>query len=472
MKKIFKIFTILFIMLTPLTVVSANSSKIDEVIEKLKSSDAIKNINGTVEYSDGNIEISYYTTDTSNNEVSFPCEGNVIEYNPNEVTNYEEAETTLSHFIYATEMLSAALKLNGYTQNQIQEFLQSESSNFNFETNGFEIKEVGKTQSFTGGQYNSTLTVTPMSIKFDVSRVNLSTSSDDELNLKGNTIEDLIEYLKSDDDFIKLEDDGKIIFENEIEYEDNSILINHTYYSYNYHNISFLCEDGILTYEPGEIIDYYEAESASEHEMWALILLQYALEENGYTQKQIQDFFQSENSKFDFETNGIEIKEVGDEKTFTGGQYNSTLTVTPLSIKFDFEKANIGVVSEKYNILDGANQTFDLTKNNKLTFRFSIDYDTFVNEGKVFINDKEVSKDNYTLSKGSTIVTFKDEYIKTLSPGKYKFLASVGDGNVQTEFTISSNINNPQTGDNIMIYVLVLTISIISFVYIRNKNTI
>ncbi len=484
--KILKIFIIMVLvtMLVPFTMVNAASTKTEEIIKKLNSSDTLKSINGKAKYEDDSIQIEYSITNTSSHDISFPCEDNVIVYSSGDITNYEEAEDALTHSMYATLILSSVLKLNGYTQEQINSFFQSEDNELDYERNGIEIKETGEEKKFTGGQYNSTLTVTPVLIKIDVSRANLNTSSDDKVNLTENTIEDVVADLKEDDEFTSYEDeDGKILSENEIKYEDNSIEISNTAYSYDYHNISFPCENDVLTYETGEITSYDEANYVSEHEMWALMLIQYALEANGYTQEQINKFFQSEDGKLDYERNGIEFKEIGEEQTFTNEEIGTT-TVTPLSIKIDFTRANIDAENEKYEILEGANQKFDINKNRKLTFRLSIDYDTFAKEGKIFIDGKEVAKDNYTLSKGSTIVTFNDEYTKTLSLGKHTILASVENGEAKAEFTIAKtegentssientnnkenaaiSTNNPKTGDNIMLYNFMLGLSIVGLI--------
>lgn len=144
---------------------------------------------------------------------------------------------------------------------------------------------------------------------------------------------------------------------------------------------------------------------------------------------------------------------------------------------------NYGVELEdvSYKFLDGENQKLDISKANKLEFRVDIEYETFVKEGKVYIDDELVDSTNYTLKKGSTIITFNDDYVKSLSPKEHNLKVMVNDGEVSTKFTISNNIKvvkttskNPQTGDNIMIYILISVLSIIGLlgtgIYLRKSK--
>lgn len=151
----------------------------------------------------------------------------------------------------------------------------------------------------------------------------------------------------------------------------------------------------------------------------------------------------------------------------------------------------------KYTCLEGKDKTFDIDKNNVLSFRFDIDYDVFVKEGKIYIDNNEVSKDNYKLTKGSTIVTFNDEYTKGLSVGKHNIKASTEEGYAEVEFTIAKtntsvekiednktdntednkveNVqenqkksSNPITGDNIILWIGLMGISVLGFIMVKN----
>lgn len=147
---------------------------------------------------------------------------------------------------------------------------------------------------------------------------------------------------------------------------------------------------------------------------------------------------------------------------------------------------------EEYKFIKGEGQTFNITNDSNLTFEFNIDYDVFVQEGKVYIDNKLVDSSNYALSKGSTIVTFNDDYTKSLGVGEHIIKVKVNDGEIETKFTIAKNefsneqenteyINknieidlkennenndkikssNPKTGDKIELWISLMVISIL-----------
>lgn len=452
MKKSIKLFAIVLavMMLVPFISVNADSSKAEVIAKKLNSSDSLKGVGGTAKYEDGTLSIEYVVPDTSFCSFEFPYEGNVISYVSNEVTNYEEAETEMSAALFVTQLLYSALKLNGYTQDQISAYFGSETSKPTFEVNGFEINSIGEEKKFTSEDGSSTLTALSMSVKVDVSKANLNAPGDPAAEPKSTTVQNVVDNLSADKSFVKYEDEGKVYFENTISDDgDGRIMIDHTDYTYDYHYISFECENDVLTYTAEKISSYYEANLVAEQEMWALVIMQYALEENGYSNEEISAFFRSEENELDYDKCGIEYKELGKAKTFKSGA--DAVTVSPISIKIDLANARITNAGKEYKVLKGTGQLFDMSKGGKLTFTFDIDYAVFVKEGRVFIDNKEVSRDNYSLSKGSTVVTFNDEFVNKLSLGKHTVLASVNSGQASAEFTISDTngayMKSPKTGD-------------------------
>lgn len=452
MKRLTKTLAIILatIMLMPFTMVNAQSSKIERALELLNSSETMMGINGTATYEDGMIEIEYTSTDSSFSEIYLTYENDIIEYIPGELNDYDDATIATGTFMYAINyFLFSALQLNGYTQDQITAYFRSQTSNPTFEINGFEFKTEGEEQTFESDDGYSKLTVTPMSVKIDVSKANLNASASDAPVKTETTVEDVINHLNADESFVKCEwEDGTIAYENEIIYEDGLITVGHTDYIYNYHNTYFDCEDDILTYEVTEIENYEDAEKVLQDSMWLTVLIQYALEANGHSEEEISKFFDSEENELDYERNGIEFKELGEEKLFEGDM--GDITVSPLSVKIDFAKANIKSDAKEYAVLDGKDQNFDSSKGHKLSFRFDIDYDTFVKEGKVFVDTKEVPSVNYNLAKGSTIVTFTDDYTKTLSVGKHTILVSTSTGQATADFTVAEvkdTVSSPKTGD-------------------------
>ena len=157
---------------------------------------------------------------------------------------------------------------------------------------------------------------------------------------------------------------------------------------------------------------------------------------------------------------------------------------------------------KEYECIEGNGQTFDITKDGKLSFEFNIDYEQFIEEGKVFVNSKEVSRENYNISRGSTIITFNDEYLKALKEGSYVIIAEVNDGSAQAEFSIAKNESseddkkyeeekkddkksqedsansgimddnkqNPKTGDNIINCVILMIVSLVGIILIKSKK--
>ena len=133
-----------------------------------------------------------------------------------------------------------------------------------------------------------------------------------------------------------------------------------------------------------------------------------------------------------------------------------------------------------YKVLKGEGQTFEISDNEKLTFRLNIEYSKFKEDGKAYIDGKLVDSKNYTSKEGSTIITFKENYAKELSAGEHTLKVAVADGEVSTTFKVANNTkkanttvntttNNPQTGDNIIVYIALLLSSIIGLTIVKMK---
>lgn len=140
-----------------------------------------------------------------------------------------------------------------------------------------------------------------------------------------------------------------------------------------------------------------------------------------------------------------------------------------------YTKVTAGETTEvEYQVLDGADQEYDATASSKLTFRFSIDYAEFKDSGKVYMDGEIVDSSNYETKEGSTIVTFTKAYTDLLAAGKHTVKVTTANGEVSTSFTITKSVKNPNTGDDIINYIITLVISAIGLagagLYIKKKN--
>lgn len=196
-------------------------------------------------------------------------------------------------------------------------------------------------------------------------------------------------------------------------------------------------------------------------------------------------------------SNGLVIKVNGETPAEVFGIYdNSTHFIAKIKAQEveDTEEKNEKVT---YKVLDGEGQKVNIDKEEKLSFRFDIEYSKFSTSGKVFIDDKLIDSENYTSKEGSTIITFNNEYVKKLALGEHNLKVEVDDGDANTKFVIEKDkiddeeiknidisndkvveenkTNNPLTGDNIVIYIGMFIIAVFGMIDIviykkRNKR--
>ena len=89
-----------------------------------------------------------------------------------------------------------------------------------------------------------------------------------------------------------------------------------------------------------------------------------------------------------------------------------------------------------YEIIDGANETFTQTETT-LEFRSNADYDKFV---EVKVDGSVVDPSNYTVTEGSTIVTFHKEFFDSLGEGDHTIEIVSEDGSAQASFDIAKPV--------------------------------
>ena len=161
-----------------------------------------------------------------------------------------------------------------------------------------------------------------------------------------------------------------------------------------------------------------------------------------------------------------------------------------LKLKNITSNMKIKVVVEKivYEVIEGAEQTYTITEDTEARFRIDADYSLF--NKKVYVDNILVDDANYTSESGSTIIIFNKAYVDTLSVGEHTLKVAFTDGGeAETTFTIArkaennnnnennnenktpskpddkeemkDNGSNPKTGDNVMLYVAIASMSII-----------
>ena len=125
-------------------------------------------------------------------------------------------------------------------------------------------------------------------------------------------------------------------------------------------------------------------------------------------------------------------------------------------------------LSDIYQITEGENSSWSKGSKDKLVFRFiqcGIEDDAFESflaaGGKIYIDDVEVSSDNFSAEKGSVIISIIPELLETLSVGEHtltiKFENSVS---YSTKFVVKAASDVPATGETVS-YVAIAGASLI-----------
>ena len=102
-------------------------------------------------------------------------------------------------------------------------------------------------------------------------------------------------------------------------------------------------------------------------------------------------------------------------------------------------------VTVEYEILDGAGSSWTENTDGSLAIRGSGAISKFL---RVLVDGKEIASDNYTVTEGSTIITLKAEYLKTLPEGSHSFEIVWTDGTASTNFTVAKNTSGNNGGNN------------------------
>ena len=134
------------------------------------------------------------------------------------------------------------------------------------------------------------------------------------------------------------------------------------------------------------------------------------------------------------EVNYTRIGDDGDTQSFW---VETNLTMTPTAAG---ETPN-------YKIIEGANGTWTQNRDGTLVFRANGDFDKFTG---IKIDGTLIDVKNYTAKSGSTVITLKTDYLKTLSVGAHNLTVVYTDGECSTNFEVkqaASEQTKPTEGD-------------------------
>ena len=203
--------------------------------------------------------------------------------------------------------------------------------------------------------------------------------------------------------------------------------------------------DGTDVYSDGELLLSVEKPSYEDYE--GMVSIAYH-----------KDFDASDNAVFDV-SNDEFVQEELSKMGITGVDY----------LSFLFKKLEL-----KLTPFEGEEKIKTaFTAADSIKFRLDLDYQKYKDELKIYIDEKELTKDkDYTLSEGSIIVTLADKFTNELELGSHTFSVNVAGGSLEVPFTISATEEktdtktettktaNPKTGDNIFGYLTACIISI------------
>ena len=138
----------------------------------------------------------------------------------------------------------------------------------------------------------------------------------------------------------------------------------------------------------------------------------------------------------------------GDTAHIKGGASASSHTATtvsfPVTLNMEFgTTASLDITIEYKEaqesnapvIIEGANGTWQKDSKDGLTFTSNAEFSDFI---KVQVDGKDVAASNYTVKKGSTIVTLNPTFLGSLSAGKHTLAIVSTTGTAITEFTITA----------------------------------
>ena len=114
-----------------------------------------------------------------------------------------------------------------------------------------------------------------------------------------------------------------------------------------------------------------------------------------------------------------------------------TVPVTITSENYKDVRVNVIIyISPEYRIIDGANSSWTQNTDGTVVIRGDGEFSRF---HAVKVDGKVIDPANYEAKEGSTIITLKAEYLKTLATGSHTFAIVWDNGIAGTNFTVAAN---------------------------------
>lgn len=132
----------------------------------------------------------------------------------------------------------------------------------------------------------------------------------------------------------------------------------------------------------------------------------------------------------------VEYTRIGDESDTQSFWVETDLSMTPTAAD-----------ASNYKIVEGANGTWTQNSDGTLTFRANGDFSKFTG---VKVDGTLIDAKNYTAVSGSTVITLKADYLRTLSAGTHKITVVYTDGECSANFEVkkaASEQTKPTEGD-------------------------
>lgn len=120
------------------------------------------------------------------------------------------------------------------------------------------------------------------------------------------------------------------------------------------------------------------------------------------------------------------------------------VTITSENYKDVTVKVTI-YISPEYRIIDGANSSWTQNTDGTVVIRGNGEFSRF---HAVKVDGKVLDPANYEAKEGSTIITLKAEYLKTLATGSHTFAIVWNNGIAGTNFTVAANTSGNNSGNN------------------------